>query len=529
MAFLPSDVLTHLALATILICPGIPTPKAVMTLLVLVQTCRSIHDALSLESNSPLYATIFELMFDVRAIKRRLGSTAVISSVLASEFQVRVGMLTRIKAASSMTYWDRAENRDDWSLNGNSYLCKVLSMMTENYEKNYYQLACCSVSQLTDLLVSRILHTAQNLSLASQPHCIPLTFSVMWMLTSQGRLLDKGTSQSSRGNLRPFGTTCTSCQRGMNAVTKLMRYFIERSSFPLLVLQRVQTSQSSIRVRYFGTDLDIHIPSLSTLARLCSVDRPWTGTGGFEVRATSFSTRFDADWLRAVSVVTSSNLNSPSMHPLSPSINNAYIIGDFDGMFEGAFFITHPIDVDPKVFTSSQPMQCTLREYHSYSYEESIEFDDRDKHNVGETLTRAWFPKDIQFDEGTKSLKVRDGFHGSWVNYAPYAETLKSKCNASIVHDTIVIGETHPSYTIYGEYKFVGRVRATDGTIALIRTPSQSDADDKGTWVFVGQLHGATDFLGDWRVLSPNGEFIPGGKGWFHMSKTQIIDPSVLE
>lgn len=59
----------------------------------------------------------------------------------------------------------------------------------------------------------------------------------------------------------------------------------------------------------------------------------WTGIGGFETRISSSSKRFDVDWLRMVSI-----LGSPSKNILT---GNAYTVGQFEGIFEGAFFVSH--------------------------------------------------------------------------------------------------------------------------------------------------------------------------------------------
>ena len=62
--------------------------------------------------------------------------------------------------------------------------------------------------------------------------------------------------------------------------------------------------------------------------------------------------------------------------------------------------ITHPIDDNSKYFTSSRPMQCTLREYHSKSPHESLRFDEGDGRREGEALSRAWFPEKVELNEG---------------------------------------------------------------------------------------------------------------------------------
>ena len=185
-ATLPFDILTRIALASILLSQEVPTPMDLTTLLALVVTCRDIHNVLSLDANPDLYATVFRLMFDIPPIKRRLGSAAVISSSLAKEFPGRVKLLLRIKAASEVGYWNSSQHRDDWNLHGNSYARKVLLMMAENEEKNSYQLACAGVLKVSDALVTQLLQFGLDSTPPFHQPGMTLTFALLWMLSSQG-------------------------------------------------------------------------------------------------------------------------------------------------------------------------------------------------------------------------------------------------------------------------------------------------------------------------------------------------------
>lgn len=183
---LPLDILTRIALASILLFREVPTPVDLTTLLALLSTCRSIHNVLSLDDNPDLYATVFRMMFDITAIKRRLGSVAVVSSSLAKEFPARIKLLLRIKAASESQYWHNAQHQDDWNLHGNSYVRRMLLMMAENEEKNSYQLVCSGVFKVSDTLVTQLLRFGLDSTPPSHQPCMTLTFALMWMLSSQG-------------------------------------------------------------------------------------------------------------------------------------------------------------------------------------------------------------------------------------------------------------------------------------------------------------------------------------------------------
>ena len=185
-ATLPSDILTRVALESALLDSDIPTIKDLTAMLALIFTCRTVNNALSLSANPSLYASVFRRMFDDDAIKRRLGSAAVVSSALAKEFPARIRVLLRIKEASEAGNWDSIQYRDDWNRYGNSYVLKILVIMIENEGKNSYQLIHSGVMQLSEALVTQLLHFGLESVPPSHQPCTTLTFALMWMLSSRG-------------------------------------------------------------------------------------------------------------------------------------------------------------------------------------------------------------------------------------------------------------------------------------------------------------------------------------------------------
>lgn len=67
----------------------------------LLLTCRVIHSRLSLAANPRLYARVFRTRFDVDAISRRFGPTAMSSRKLAHELKRRYVVLRRIRDAAA--------------------------------------------------------------------------------------------------------------------------------------------------------------------------------------------------------------------------------------------------------------------------------------------------------------------------------------------------------------------------------------------------------------------------------------------
>jgi hypothetical protein len=81
---------------------------------------------------------------------------------------------------------DSTQHRGDWNLYGDSYVRKMLVIMTENEEKNSYQLTSSGVMQISDFLVTQLLRYGLDLTPPSHQPSMALTFALMWMLSSQG-------------------------------------------------------------------------------------------------------------------------------------------------------------------------------------------------------------------------------------------------------------------------------------------------------------------------------------------------------
>jgi len=84
---IPAEILANIAYHVS--CPALSPPVP------LLQSCKSIHDALSPTSNSRLYGSLFRYAFDTKAAERRLGD--IHAGAITQELERRVKALHRIR------------------------------------------------------------------------------------------------------------------------------------------------------------------------------------------------------------------------------------------------------------------------------------------------------------------------------------------------------------------------------------------------------------------------------------------------
>jgi hypothetical protein len=84
---IPAEILANIAYHVSCLASSPPVP--------LLQSCKSIHDALSPASNSRLYGSLFRHAFDTEAAERRLGSLH--AGAVTQELKRRIKALHRIR------------------------------------------------------------------------------------------------------------------------------------------------------------------------------------------------------------------------------------------------------------------------------------------------------------------------------------------------------------------------------------------------------------------------------------------------
>ncbi|KAI6112052.1 hypothetical protein EV401DRAFT_234578 [Pisolithus croceorrhizus] len=87
------------------------------------------------------------------------------------------------------------------------------------------------------------------------------------------------------------------------------------------------------------------------------------------------------------------------------------------------------------------------------------------------------------------------------------------------IRDVIIVGETEEPYaSAWNGYKYIGRVRPSDGLVILVRGPHDVHTDLPGRALFRGYVLSSCNFVGRWRSIS-TGEQPAEWECIFSMSK----------
>lgn len=171
---IPRDVLTQIIIHTVSLSSSTPTPRELTTVYSLLLTCRNVEQQLSLRNNPHLYADIFRLMFDVEAVGRRMGPSAITASALASELRPRIEALRRLKAVlDAEGTGSEVMSRD---------LTRIFLMITEDDGKNRHQLFYfVDLSRISDLLIAHSSRIRSSSGDFRHSTCVTLLVAIMWI------------------------------------------------------------------------------------------------------------------------------------------------------------------------------------------------------------------------------------------------------------------------------------------------------------------------------------------------------------
>jgi hypothetical protein len=178
---IPLDVLSHIALDTVCWSSDPPTLRDLTTIRSLVLTSRVMYQNLSLKRNAHLYASIMLQMCDMDAVRRRLGSRAVVTSALASELPQRFAMLKRVRQRLQAVESDASDT--DANLVD---LASLFLMLSEDNGKNRHQIRnILGPSGLAELCFSLLLRDSQLSEAGMSTPEISIVIALMW-LNSEG-------------------------------------------------------------------------------------------------------------------------------------------------------------------------------------------------------------------------------------------------------------------------------------------------------------------------------------------------------
>ncbi|KAG1842392.1 hypothetical protein DFJ58DRAFT_56735 [Suillus subalutaceus] len=222
------------------------------------------------------------------------------------------------------------------------------------------------------------------------------------------------------------------------------------------------------------------------------------------------SRRHDPDWTRCI---RDPLYRSPS------SLPGQYIPGTISGRWQGSFIAPY-YNIYKDMLSSSSaplpfptfgrfPLYVTFREL--YCYSPSIPLPLRGNEGAFEN---AFLPIGCRWHETEAGIEFT-GENASFKSYysPPRQEhveigfvggtTGNSKPSVHGAFDVIITGVTEDRYAAaWGGYRYIGRIRPSDGLIVLLREPLDPQMVELGRALFRGYIISSRNFVGRWRCMS---------------------------
>ncbi|KAH7927561.1 hypothetical protein BV22DRAFT_1031606 [Leucogyrophana mollusca] len=227
------------------------------------------------------------------------------------------------------------------------------------------------------------------------------------------------------------------------------------------------------------------------------------------------SRRHDPDWRRSIR-------NPIYCSPSSPQV--LYIPGTLTGSWGGSFIapyheayramLTTPVAPSPFPHFGRFPLYVTFRELYCYTPSLPASFAE----DAG-SFTEAFLPAGCQWREHEAGIEIYNHNTSFKAYYHPPREGhvnqqlvdgVPGGSNSSSygVSDVIITGVTARPQTetrhaeAWGGYKYIGRIRPTDGLIVLLRVPLDPAMIELGRALFRGYVISSRNFVGRWRHVS---------------------------
>ncbi|KAI6037969.1 hypothetical protein EDC04DRAFT_2570531 [Pisolithus marmoratus] len=536
---IPLDVLAQIAFFS----ADPVSPPSFDSLLQLLLTSRTLYRLLSIRTCPQLYADLFRVTFDLSAYFHKSGRCAKTSSYLARELQRRAGLLRRIRLRQ-MT--NEHLLSDLWGIH---------LMLLESDSLNETHLHSVGVAQW----ILGILENYCPATGSSDQQTAALAIAVASLVLSRDDIsaLRPEVYNRTLHSIRPF-TTCkllVSTATRYRAISLTNR--MTESSWGRkwrcctvhngLMIFPPSLSSSSIFLTFalkeaIPLQVPPHLPATRAEAIAVGNDGP-TKEDFFAVTATrtplladsfrqSQSRESVSDLSRERRRPSRSTMHNEDFHRVARCLDlfpcaqelEAYLPSLLTGIWEGSYMVApslgaaaHPFGTEGNEdFLCRQPIQFRLEEYLSFAPWLPLPIDCRpsmDSHVLQNLSDR--------YDEKpSRSVQFFDGDTGRCYHYEPLCLSGVSKTGRNTRHalDVVIIGETPRRFQVaWGAYKYIGRVRLSDGLISLMRRPLDAAEDGSGIWVFEGYLHSRRTFVGRWNSL---GTDEPGVRGVFSVSKT---------
>ncbi|KAI6118171.1 hypothetical protein F5141DRAFT_1212064 [Pisolithus sp. B1] len=520
---IPLDVLVQIAFFS-----AEPTPLTSFdSIFQLLLTSRTLYRLLSIRTCPQLYADIFRVTFDLPAYLRKSGQYARTTSYLAKELQRRAGLLRRIRLRQVV---NEHLHSDLWG----TYL-----MLLESDSLNEMHLHSAGVSDW----ILGILENRRLVTDSSDQQIVALAIAVASLVLSRSNIsaLRPGVYNRVLDSIRPF--TSHMPQERSRGDAALSHHFGQGPCGGIvhngLAIFPPNLSSSSIFLTFalkeaIPLQVPPHLPATRAEAMAVGNDGP-TKEDFLAVTATrtplladsfrqSQSRESVSDLSREQQRPSRSTIHDEDFHRVARRLDlfpcarelEAYLPRSAYWYLERQLYGMH--FVRPSMLTRSRwhprsvQLRTLLKKYLSFAPLLPLPID---SHPSTEShILQNLSGKDDE--QPSHAVQFFDGNTGKFYHYEPLRLSGVSKTGRDARHalDVVIIGETPRRFQVaWGAYKYIGRVRLSDGLISLTRRPktAQGYGYSKGTFI------AGTPSLVDGIHLSTDE---PGIGGIFSVSKT---------
>ncbi|KAF8440020.1 hypothetical protein L210DRAFT_368466 [Boletus edulis BED1] len=482
-------------------------------------TCDMSHATLSLDAGTPCYSMMFLDKFDISSPRRHLPQDRLNFQNMEEEVKQRYIALQIIR------------KRDIWHPKLAEALATIYVMVLEDDGRNWEPINWAGLSSFIPIFMrERLLEgVSNNHGWPLENELNTLVIALFWLMSSQDRL-DQETDEFRKEimtYLAPFAfagfrypcfTSPEDIFLASDSSSRItLSYFGQPTTLSLPPIAPFATLSYFARIEYFHfrvpPELPLNRQDAIIKGVLCGPTRDdivdfnarcatrVAGSGyGDPFDGLPESRRHDPDWRRSLSSSDSAWLHSRLVY---------YIPGTFSGRWQGSFIALYQEDYRsmlcsaeaPSPFPSSGrfPLYVKFRELYCYSpsiplpvAEDEISF------------FNGFLPLGCQWREDESGIEFV-GLNNSFkTHYIP----LRRSRDASDVSnmgalDVIITGITEAPYAAaWNGYKYIGRIRPSDGLVVLLREPLDPQRVDLGRALFRGYVISSRNFVGRWRHIA---------------------------
>lgn len=531
----PLELLEHIVLLT----TGNNSCGPPSVLRTLRLSCRTLNQALSVERNPHLYLMLYSDGFDMSPY-RHLPPERLSVPNLKHELKNRYAALQCIR------------RREFQHPNLAGVLATVYAVLLEDDGRNYEQIIWADLPGFLQQFLQEHLFkgAADNNGWPLENEVNTLVVTLFWFITSDSSLHEESAQVRqefmdllSHYAYAGFRYPCFTepeymfypCHEAKPTISShgvyppprphmiTMQYFGRKTTFTLPPVAPFAILGQFARVEHFPIQAPPELPDNRQEALMRGILRGPTkediehfntqcntrliGTRRVNCPGPSPKSRsHDPDWSRCAL--------GPYRMPVYTAVG-FYAPGTLSGHWQGSSITPFP-NVYKSILSSSDapstypafgrfPLYVRFQEYYCYAPASPVPVTD-DKN----AFFNAFLPEGSRWYETEEGIEIigQSGSFKACYTQPPLkddseqAGTVTEDLDYSGVRDVIVVGKTEEPYaTAWNGYKYIGRIRPSDGLVVLLREP-MTQMEQLGRALFRGYILSSCNFVGRWRSIS---------------------------